>query len=280
MSEEIEYLTKADVADFNAMRAEWRQRMAMLQLASLTPTQTPDVYIVYTPGGGIPAASSEPTTGTDSSIIDVNNATCDCYRIDDSVPSDLDVFKIGRQLPIWNLSTTAVTGNTIGLGVKDKTGKWVFVPVGSGMGGVGSPQTADLTSDVNLTSSYASIKTLTFSTPGLYLVAAQVSAIVSFTPFGFVNTNLVTGRFVDLTGGSNTLYSSNTHQVGPLYTNTYFQTSGSAFPTVLYNVVAAPANLDYQAACSTTPTGGDSAKIVALAGGHNIGTTFNICKLS
>lgn len=136
--QELQVPSPALIQELQDMLAWWRARKMEPPKSVLPPlAQTPDVYIARAPKTGIPAREDDPGSGcpgsgTDSSIADVFSADCECYRIDDSVPSDVDLFKIHRTLPIYNIGPTAIAGHAPLLVVKDKTGKWVGVPIITG----------------------------------------------------------------------------------------------------------------------------------------------------
>jgi len=84
---------------------------------SASDSQSPEVYIVKVPVGGIDAlslAGSDETPGV---------ATCDIYWIDDAGV----LVEILYQQPVYNITTTDVAAGSYILAVRDKMGRWIGV---------------------------------------------------------------------------------------------------------------------------------------------------------
>jgi hypothetical protein len=155
---------RRDVDELQDVLRWWRrQQMTTPPRAPESIRNAPDVYIARTPAAGIPARQGDPGsaspgspgsgTGTDSAAYDVFWATCRCYRIDDSVSSDVDVFLIDQKLTVYNLSKNAIPGKTLIYAIKDKTGKWVAVPF-DGTGGSSAGFWARLTNKAFISGGY------------------------------------------------------------------------------------------------------------------------------
>lgn len=91
--------------------------------------QAPEVYVAKTPSGGIPAiASGDAGTGT-GGYDEPGSATCEIYCIDetDNTPDlrDIDLEQI-----VYNVSSTAVSGDTYVFVARDKFGHWIVTQMG------------------------------------------------------------------------------------------------------------------------------------------------------
>lgn len=92
--------------------------------------QTPDVYLGYAPVGGIPGWSSSPGSGSVDQAAQARN--CTLYRISQSGSLSGDIMPVGIYRPVFNLTATEITAGTLFLAIKDKTGKWIAVPLSAG----------------------------------------------------------------------------------------------------------------------------------------------------
>ncbi len=111
--------------------------------------KAPDVYVVRTPSGGIPALTEEAGTGSGFNNDEPGSADCRVYQL---VPDGATyrLFKAGAgdlNVEVHNLSATAVAGDSWVLAAKDKFGKWWAIPTAvteeAGTGGGGEAGNCD-----------------------------------------------------------------------------------------------------------------------------------------
>lgn len=135
MDRELQVLAPELIAELQEVLSWYRNKKQRLLPYRELPLPTTQVYIARTPTAGIPArdpdiGSGSPGsgTGTESAIADVFWATCNCYYIDDTIQSDVDIFKMDFDLPVYNLGKLAIPGRTLIFAVLDATGKWIALP--------------------------------------------------------------------------------------------------------------------------------------------------------
>lgn len=155
--------------------------------------QATDIYVARTPVDGIPALSTEATTGTSLGEIEDDQpgyATCDIYELS-AVDGAATMTATGSSETVYNLSDTAVVGDSWIVIGKDKFGAWVAMTV-AGAGGAGGSLTVQ---EEDGSSSVTGVSTaqidqeqggrVTSTIAGVALVS-WASASVSLT--GVVNT--------------------------------------------------------------------------------------------
>jgi hypothetical protein len=195
MSETLAGLTPEECDLLRDMAQWYGQRKAELKHAPPHLGTAPHAYIVVAPNGGIAAYDPEPGTDTGSSVADVNYANCKCYRIDNSFLSDVDVKPISRTLPVWNLGPSAVTVGTIGLAVRDETGKWIWTPLSAGTSSGGLTFIETKGGNVTLSTLSSSVTGTLMSTSNLvngseYLVVGIAQLTLNHTLLTVVETKL------------------------------------------------------------------------------------------
>jgi hypothetical protein len=99
-------------------------------------TQAPEVYLAFTPVGGIPAMGEPSGTGSPD-VFTPGSAICQIYQYIPGLTPD-DFIKVALSLTIYNISTTAVPQHTLVKVSREKFGIWV-VDMGAGGGGGGGP---------------------------------------------------------------------------------------------------------------------------------------------
>ncbi len=115
------YLTTADARTLSQMMTEWRRKHPTLRYSGDEDTaDAPEIYIAYTPVGGIPALSGV-TPGA---------AECTIRQILRDVPSVVVSQVTART--VYNLSSTAVPPATTVLTVRDKFGAFIAVTAPGG----------------------------------------------------------------------------------------------------------------------------------------------------
>lgn len=131
-------LSDNDVAVLRELVREWRGDRENQDRSPKYPEndhQAPEVYVALTPPGGIPALM-EPGLGTGTgSGNEANFASCAIYRLL-PVDGNLTAFDLhpvfGLNHDVYNLSETAVAGDSWVLAVRDKFGVWWAVPTATG----------------------------------------------------------------------------------------------------------------------------------------------------
>lgn len=112
----------------------------------------PEVYVVLTPSGGIPAMGAA-RPGTGSTGDDPGSAECRVYQL-----ISTGLIYCGFSVLVYNLSDTAVRGNDWYVATRDKFGTWYVPPGISSSGGGGSGSLTVTTVDGS--PSYTGITTL------------------------------------------------------------------------------------------------------------------------
>lgn len=132
MAPKLNTLTDDDVRNLREMYRWWQQSRAgtYTERRPHVPEElgsTPDVYIARTPSGGIPALTLAPGTGSTGADIEdePGQAECDIYRVITSGADEILVPVESLFKTVYNLSTTAVSGQTWVKVIKDKFGTWL-----------------------------------------------------------------------------------------------------------------------------------------------------------
>jgi hypothetical protein len=99
----------------------------------------PEVYVVLTPSGGIPALAEGADTGTAAGAGDLPGfADCSIYKVVTTNPPQLSPVS-GLSRRVYNLSFSNFPGNAWALAVRDKFGNWFLMgPVEEPFTGTGT----------------------------------------------------------------------------------------------------------------------------------------------
>lgn len=123
---EVNFLTDDDVAILRRLVRESRNTLVNGRTRGTALEQeqtTPEVYVIKTPVGGIPAIES---LGTGDSGTQVpGSAECDIYRLLDTAPL---LYNCGFTKTIYNLSRQDLPEEQWLLVVRDKFGSWYAIP--------------------------------------------------------------------------------------------------------------------------------------------------------
>lgn len=127
-------LTEEDVVELREVLAERRRRSLSTANRPRVDAEydglPPEVYIAYTPTGGIPALAVNITgTGTQEEDDTPGSAECDIYRIIDGF-----FVSTGVTRTVYNLSPLAVDGKHWIVVMRDKWGTWVIPNIGKDFG--------------------------------------------------------------------------------------------------------------------------------------------------
>lgn len=135
MAEELYALSAAEVAAFKELVEDLRRRLSTVPDRPIhyeTDHQAPEVYAAKTPAGGIPALTVGAGTGANEDD-EPGYADCEIYQVGGTLADP--VLQRVTQLShrVYNLSDTAVDGDTWVLVARDKFGSWLVTgTVGGG----------------------------------------------------------------------------------------------------------------------------------------------------
>lgn len=123
-------LNDDDLALLRELTNWWRSQRGNSSGKYMVPednAQTPEVYLVRTPAGGIPALADQGTTGTGTAGMDdtPGSAECDVYRVYDG-----QFVKLGFTRRVYNVTGIAIAQGMWVLAVRDKFGIWYAPTMG------------------------------------------------------------------------------------------------------------------------------------------------------
>lgn len=229
MPKQMFFLTEEDVATLKQLVGAWESGLLRPLRASEANVEVADfpstagIYVARTPSGGIPALVEESGAGIKDTP---GNAFCDVYRITEADEKLRPVT--GLKHRVWNLSSSAVPGNSWVKVDREAFGMWIATPTavssgGSVFSGVKAVRTSNLSvanttatdvtwnGEIYDTDSYITPSSTTLTLPSTnspYLIVVNIL----FTPaFG----NGAGGRRTILYAGTNVL----AYQIGPANVN-------------------------------------------------------------